>query len=77
MMNCCSEMMSLTRSPIETIRTRLPASSTGRWRSRFSVTHAMHSALVWLGCTYITGLTMMSRTGVTFDERAISTILRA
>ena len=77
MMNFCSEMMSFTRSPIEIRPISLPSSITGKWRSRFSVISAMHSSLVWSGCTYMTGRVMMSRNGVSLDERSISAILRA
>ena len=37
MMNCCSEIVALTRSPMEMRPINWPPSITGKWRSRFSV----------------------------------------
>jgi hypothetical protein len=48
MMNFCSEMMSLTRSPMEIMPTSLPFSTTGRWRRRL-VGHELHALLAGLG----------------------------
>src|SRR5713101_4124953 len=76
MTNFCSEMTSLTRSPMEIRPISLPPSKTGRWRSRFSVISTMHSSLVWSGRTYMTVDVMMSRTEVSFDDRAMRTIFR-
>ena len=70
-------MMSLTKSPMEMSPTSLSLSMIGRWRKRFSVISAMQTSLVCSGRTNRTGLDMMSRTGVSFDDRAMSTILRA
>ena len=50
---------------------------TGKCRSRFSVISTMHSSVVCSGRTYITSDVMMSRTGVSLDDRDMSVIFRA
>src|SRR5438046_10389329 len=57
-------MTALTRSPIEIMPATRPASTTGRCRTRLSVTSCMHSCTVASGVTVSTGELMMSRTGV-------------
>ena len=77
MMNWCSYFVALTMCQMVMRQISWPPSITGRWRRLFSVISDMHWSPVWFKCTYITGLDMMSRSGVSFGERAISTSLRA
>jgi hypothetical protein len=52
----------LTTSPIETIPTTSPPSTTGTWRIRRSVIKAMHSSIGVSGFTTIRGEDMISPT---------------
>jgi len=70
-------MTAFTRSPIDTMPTTRPASTTGRWRTRLSVTSCMHCSTEVSGDTVSTGVVMMSRTGVSLEERPSRITLRA
>ena len=52
-------------------------SITGRCRTRLFVMTRMHSSTGWSGVTVITGLVMISRTSVSFDDFPSRMILRA
>ena len=70
-------MTAFTRSPIDTMPTTRPASTTGRWRTRLSVTSCMHCCTEVSGDTVSTCEVMMSRTGVSLEERPRRMTLRA
>ncbi|ODS65970.1 MAG: hypothetical protein ABS37_06275 [Acidovorax sp. SCN 65-108] len=78
MMNFCSEMMSLTKSPIEIMPTSLPLlSTTGRWRRRPVLMICMHCSLDWSGRTKRTEVVITSRASVAADVRPSRAIFRA
>src|SRR5580700_7072728 len=61
-------MIQRTRSPIDTIPTGTPFSTTGRWRKRWFVIMDIHSSTVFSRVTKTTGLVMISLTNVSFED---------